>query len=381
MRIQGFNQSNQMQVGSFKSSNTKDENSTRPEEITTSAADMPPRKISQNSIEFQLERVMRKSADFLKKGLEKIFDNGEQLLAGRNSEEYREHIDELGKAIQGQDFKRAEKLIDKFYNGDTDKIITRLQNLAKAAEDNFWDNIEDGLDFLKKDGLKWTMYIDGKERDDLSTFDLAKMAIEKSRNEVEKFSSEDLSDLVNATRNSAAAHAKGKLKNAGQNKYSEDARSVTHAATEFAKSKIFNTDDSNYEEDQKILKDIDELYYNEGVTEEQLNRLRHQNTRKADKFTKFMRGRTDSFVKELDKLKLAASPRVVEKPDNSQEQVQSTLSPMEQQLKNGVDPQLLSLNVEGMLESSQQNENTEKQAAQYINTYSEDIYPSIDWEI
>ncbi|GKT23146.1 hypothetical protein ADUPG1_004532, partial [Aduncisulcus paluster] len=94
------------------------------------------------------------------------------------------------------------------------------------------------------------MFVDGELRNDLGTFDLAMMAIEESRNEVEKFSSEKLGDIVKATRNGAVAHAKGKLKNAGQNQYSESAYSVTHAATTYAKDKIFNTDDSNYEEDE-----------------------------------------------------------------------------------------------------------------------------------
>ncbi|TIH19300.1 hypothetical protein D0S45_03720 [Marinifilum sp. JC120] len=345
MRIQGFNQFNQMQTGSFKLSNSEKEGTNTPTVISAADAQQENPKLSQKDITFQLEKVMRKSSVFLKKGLDKIFDNGEKLLAGRNSEEYREHINELTKAIQGQDFKQAEKLIDKFYNGDSERIITRVQNLAKAAEDNFWQTLEDDLGFLKKDGLKWTMFVDGKMRDDLSTFDLAKMAIEKSRSEVETFSSEDLSDLVNATRDGAVAHAKGKLKNAGQNKYSEDASSVTHAATEFAKGKIFNTDDSNYAEDEKVLKDIDELYHDEDITQEQLDRLRHQNSRKGDKFTRFMRGRTDSFVDEFSALKLAATPRVVEE-QATEEQDKSTLSPLEQQLKSGINTQLLSLKVQ-----------------------------------
>ncbi|WP_419780740.1 hypothetical protein [Maridesulfovibrio sp.] len=72
-------------------------------------------------------------------------------------------------------------MIDKFYRDDSSKIITRVQNLAKAAEDNFWKNVEDGLGFLKDDSLRWTMHVDVKKRDDLTTFDLAKMAIEESR--------------------------------------------------------------------------------------------------------------------------------------------------------------------------------------------------------
>ncbi|NDV25297.1 hypothetical protein [Desulfovibrio sp. JC010] len=343
MRISSFGQNNIQQSTGFKFANSKNEASGELKTTPISADDLEPRKISKNSIEYQLENTMRESSKFLKDGLDKIFDNGEKLLAGRNSAEYEQHINDLSKAIQSQDFKSAEALIDRFYNGDTSKIITRVENLAKAAEDNFWQTLEDNLGFLKNDGLKWTMYVDGKERDDLSTLDLAMMAIEKSRTEVDKFSSEDLSDLVSATRDGAVAHAKSKLDNAGQNKYSEDAASVTHAATDYAKGKIFRTDDSNYAEDEEVLKDIDELYHNEGLSEEQMERLRHQNTRKADKFTAFMRGRTESFEEEFSRLKLEASPRVVEKVNNPGKQSQTALTPIEQQLKSGIDPNLLHL--------------------------------------
>ncbi len=160
------------------------------------------------------------------------------------------------------------------------------------------------------------MFVDGELRDDLGTFDLAMMAVEEARNEVEKFSSEELGDIVKATRNGAVAHAKGKLKNAGQNQYSESAYSVTHAATTYAKDKIFNTDDSNYDEDKIKLKDINELRSDENITEEQLDRLTHQNTRKGDRFTEYMRGRADSFEEKFYELQLSGTPRTVKQATN-----------------------------------------------------------------
>lgn len=382
MRITGFNQFDQMQNSSFKLGKSNDEDSTETQEITANEGVIGERKLSQKNLEFQLEKAMRKSSDFLKKGLDKIFDNGEKLLSGRNTEEYQKHIDELGKAIQGQDFKRAEELIDRFYKGDSEKIITRIHNLAEAAEDNFWKNVEGGLSFLKDDGQKWTMFVDGKERDDLSTLDLAKMAIEKSRTEVDEFASDDLSDLVNSTRTQAAAYAKGKLENAGRNKYSEDAHSVTRAATDYAKGKIFNTDDSNYEEDLKVLKDIDELKENEGITQEQVDRLKHQNTRKGDKFSKFMRGRTKSFNDEFDRLRLAATPRTVEEQQNTEAPQQNNQA-NGPQLKAGLEPQLLSLDVDSMISANALNSNDDntKKTTQYLNRLTEDAESSIDWKI
>ncbi|WP_415718605.1 hypothetical protein [Maridesulfovibrio sp.] len=382
MRISSFGQNQTGQIGGFKLAEFKKETPTEAEAINTSVAQLGTSKRSQEDVEFQIEKAIRDSSVFLKNGLDKIFDHGEKLLAGRNSEEYREHITELSKAIKGQDFERAEHLIDKFYRGDSSKIITRVQNLAKAAEDNFWQNIEDGLGFLKDDGIKWTLNVDGEDRDDLSTFDLAKMAIKKSRSEVENFSSEDLSEQVNITRDGAVAHAKGKLENAGQNKYSEDATSVTHAATDYAKGKIFRTDDLNYEEDKEVLKDIDELSATDGVTEEQIDRLRNQNSRKADTFTRYMRGRTDSFVEHFDKLKLSASPRVVEEKTPEGQQTEMELQAGDLQLNNTANWGQ-SISIEGMLliDPATQAAGNKKVADQYTVEKRQQSGPSIDWKI
>ncbi|WP_320007606.1 hypothetical protein [Maridesulfovibrio sp.] len=382
MRISSFGQNQTGQIGGFKLAEFKKETPTEAEAINTSVAQLGTSKRSQEDVEFQIEKAIRDSSVFLKNGLDKIFDHGEKLLAGRNSEEYREHITELSKAIKGQDFERAEHLIDKFYRGDSSKIITRVQNLAKAAEDNFWQNIEDGLGFLKDDGIKWTLNVDGEDRDDLSTFDLAKMAIEKSRSEVENFSSEDLSEQVNITRDGAVAHAKGKLENAGQNKYSEDATSVTHAATDYAKGKIFRTDDLNYEEDKEVLKDIDELSATDGVTEEQIDRLRNQNSRKADTFTRYMRGRTDSFVEHFNKLKLSASPRVVEEKTPEGQQTEMELQAGDLQLNNTANWGQ-SISIEGMLliDPAKQAAGTKKVADQYAVEKNKQSGSAVDWTI
>ena len=380
MRISSFGQNQTNQIGGFKLAEFKKGTPTGAEEINTSTAQLGSSKMSQDNIDFQVEKAIRDSSVFLKKGLDKIFDHGEKLLAGRNSEEYREHIKELGNAIEGQDFKRAEQLIDKFYKGDSSKIITRVQNLAKAAEDNFWQNIEDGLGFLKDDGLKWTMTVDGEERDDLSTFDLAKMAIENSRNEVDKFSSQDLSEQVDRTRDGAVAHAKSKLENAGQNKYTEDAASVTHAATDYAKGKIFRTDDSNYEEDEKVLKDIDQLSSADGITEEQIDRLRHQNTRKADTFTRYMRGRTDSFVKHYEKIKLSASPRVVEE-QTPKEQTEIENQTGDLLLKSNIANWGQPMSIEGMLMVEPSAQAAKNITTQYTDEKDKKTGSSLDWQI
>lgn len=330
MKITSFGQQPTQQNMSFKLSRNSEENiSERPKNSKGVALDpddfKAPDKFSQNNIEFQIERVINESSKYLHDGLGKIFDRGEALLAGKTSDEYNKHINELSKAIQGQDFKNAEQLIDRFYSGDTEKVINRVQSLAKSSEEKFWDNLDDSLKFLAKDGNRWEMVIDGKIRDDLTTHDIAKMAIQKSREEVDAFSSTDLSETVISAREASVTHAKGKLRNAGQNRYSENAASVTGAATDFARNMMFNTDDANYEEDDKVLKDIRKLRKNDKISSEQIDRLKFQNTRKGDSFTQYMRGRSESFMEAFNELKLKATPTQAEEPVKEMESLPESM--------------------------------------------------------
>lgn len=72
MRIQGFNQSSQMQAVSFKLGKTDREQLNTPEEIT---ADLEKNglRMSQNNVKFQLEKAMNQSSKFLHNELGKIF--------------------------------------------------------------------------------------------------------------------------------------------------------------------------------------------------------------------------------------------------------------------------------------------------------------------
>lgn len=334
MKISSFGQQPAHQNTAFKlSKNSKENMSTSSEgskEIALSPEDLkPPSKFSQNNVEFQVERVINESSKYLHDGLGKIFDRGEALLAGKSSDEYNKHIKELSKAIQGQDFKNAEQLIDRFYSGDTEKILGRVQTLAKSSEEKFWDNLDDSLSFLAKDGNRWQMMVDGEMRDDLTTHDIAKMAIQKSREEVDAFSSIDLSETIITARKDAVTHAKGKLRNAGQNSYSEDAASVTGAATDFAQKMMFNTDDANYKEDEKVLDDIRKLRKSDKINSEQIDRIRSQNNHKGDAFTTFMRGRSESFMDEFADLKLKASPTQVEEPAKELESLPESMKGMD----------------------------------------------------
>lgn len=302
MRISSFGQQTS-QLSTFKLSEQAKNGTARSEkneEVSTPVAAPP--GFSQEDLHFQIEKTINESSKFLHEGLVKIFDRGEALMAGRTSAEYDKHIKSLAEAVKGQDFKAAEKLIDKFYNGDSEKLITRVESLAKSAEEKFWQGMDDALDYLKDRNDEFDLEVDDEKFKNITMLDIAKIAISKAREEVDDFSEQDFAEIINPLRKKAVNHAKGKLSNAGQNKYSEDADSITAAAPEFARNRIFNTDDVNVKEDEEELADIYALEQDEKITEEHIAHLKFRNTRKSDTFSGYMRERSDRFCEIFDEL-------------------------------------------------------------------------------
>lgn len=296
----------QKQFGQLRTPKTDHLNKISPDRIKAEKVELQPEtennRLSQDDLNFLIEKNINDSSKFLHDGLVKIFSNGEALLAGRSSQEYEKHITDLSEAIKGQDYKRAEKLIDKFFGGATDKITNRIKSLARSAEDKFWTGMSDSLGYLKKWTAEYDLEVDGQKFKNISMTEIAELAMARVKNEVDPFSEQDFSGIVSSVRNRAVAHAKDKLSNAGQNRYSEDAISITASAAEFSKNLVFNTDDINIKEDETELADIFSLKEGEGITEEQIERLKHRNNRKADTFSGYMRERSDRFLEEFAEL-------------------------------------------------------------------------------
>ena len=100
--------------------------------------------IEWENIAVNIAKIVDEKSNELQAGLEKIFEEGnENFLSGKSGLDYDEHIKELAAAIDGQDFKNAEKIIDKFYTGDKDKVIERVQSLANSVKDSFWNKVRD----------------------------------------------------------------------------------------------------------------------------------------------------------------------------------------------------------------------------------------------
>ncbi|WP_319780844.1 hypothetical protein [Maridesulfovibrio sp.] len=308
MRISSFGQNSSQQISSFKLSKQVQEESTTSAKKSMASSDVPSDNTfyDQDLLEFQIEKNINESSRFLHDGLVKLFDRGASLLAGRSSVEYEEHIKKLSKAIEGQDYKNAEKYIDSFFSGDTDKLMRRVKSLAKLAEDKFWHGMDNAISYLQKSNAEYNLEIDDQKFENITAHQIAKIAISRVRESKEDFSEQDFESVLTPLREKAVAHAKGKFTNAGQNKYTETADSITQSAADYSRNKIFNTDDVNIKEDDKELADIYALQEGDEVTREQIDRLKHRNTRKSDSFSNYMRESSDDFVQEFSKLMYAA---------------------------------------------------------------------------
>ncbi|WP_432735012.1 hypothetical protein [Maridesulfovibrio sp. FT414] len=260
------------------------------------------KNISQDHLDFMVEKAINASSRYLHDGLVDIFTGGEKLLAGKSEHEYEQHIDELSEAIKGQDYKRAEKLIDRFFGGSTDKIVSRVKSLASEAENKFWKGIDDSLKYLEANKNEYDLEFNGRLYKNISIKDIARLAVDQAKGEVDKFSEQDFSGLIGSIRKEAVANAKDNLKNAGRNRYSEDAASVTASAADFSRNLVFNTDDINIKEDDTELADIYALKEGENINQEQIDRIKHRNTRKTDTFSGYMRERSDRFKEVFGEL-------------------------------------------------------------------------------
>ncbi|TIH19299.1 hypothetical protein D0S45_03715 [Marinifilum sp. JC120] len=275
------------------------------------------KNISQNDLGFKIEMAINESCKFLHEGISKIFIGGESTLAGRSSKEYDKHIDALSEAIQLQDYKKAEKLIDKFFGGSTDKIISKIKTLAQATEDKFWNEVADGIDSLPGGGAQYNFRYDGKKYEKITMKEMTMLALRLAREEADPFADQDFSGITNSIRKAAVENAKVKLKHAGRNKYSEDAISVTASAAEFSRNKIFNTNDIVIKEDKEELSDIFALKPDEKINQEQFDRLKHRNKRKTDNFYEYARERSGRFFEIYGSLKRTAMQ--VKKAEEEQE--------------------------------------------------------------
>lgn len=192
------------------------------------------------NIDAVISDVVEKNSAYFEYRISKIFEqNKAELLSGNSDQEYLNHVEELQKSIDGQDYDNARHLLKKFYRGDSDKVISKIEEIVTQTEDKLWSDIKSALGQMRQlQGL--TISDQGQEKHGLSGLNLVNMAIKTAKNNSGSLSDLDFTEAIDSLNEGVVQYAGSKLKNAGQNRFSEDAESVTQAGTVFAKNYLLN---------------------------------------------------------------------------------------------------------------------------------------------
>lgn len=331
-----INSANQSSVGSFNFRTNQETSSHKVEEDSAKASTTRSvngkdkvtviTPVKWEEIEFSIARIVDKKSDELQEGLEKIFIEGnENFLSGKSGLEYDKHIKELAAAIEGQDFKGARKIIDKFFTGDKDEVIERVQSLANSVKDSFWNKVRDEFKDMYVAEHRTTY---SKDEEPEKALPYIQRAIERAKAASAEYDISDkkLADRVTSNIATGTEHAKSKLKNAGRNRYSETAESVTHATAQFARNNIFGGDDNSRAEDELNKSKAYERINNEfgSLSQEAVDKLNKANQSKKDDFSKYLFKGGEAYFEalksELGSMNLASKyDTTVEEEQNYQE--------------------------------------------------------------
>ncbi|WP_421900568.1 hypothetical protein [Maridesulfovibrio sp.] len=287
--------SRKVEEDSAKTSTTKSVNGK--EELTVITP------VEWENVAVEIAQIVDEKSNELQAGLEKIFEEGnENFLSGKSGLDYDEHIKELAAAIDGQDFKNAEKIIDKFFTGDKDKIIERVQSLASSVKDSFWNKVRDRFKDMYVAEHRTTY---NKDEEPESALPYVQRAIERAKSASAEYdiSDKEIAKRVSSTISSGTEQSKGKLKNAGRNRYSESSESVTHATAQYARDNIFGGDENSRKEDKinmdsarDVFDDINEFIY---PSQQTVDKLNEANRSKKDDFSKYLFKSGEAYLEAL----------------------------------------------------------------------------------
>lgn len=262
-------------------------------------------------IEYFISQQVNKRSQQLQDGLEGLFKEGnEKLITSKSSDEYHNYIKELSAAIEGQDFKNAEKIIDKFYSGDKEDIINKVQSLAKSVTDGFWNGLRDQFKEMAVASSR-TVYSKGEKPEEALPYVLRAIEKAKKKSEDLAIAPKDLADRVSSSISSGIDSAKSKLENAGQNRYSEDAESVTAATVNTARGNIFGGNENAFAESKNEIEKInDSMRWHFRISDTAIDDYDKETRRRDDDFSKYVRKGGDEFLEairsELGEMKLAS---------------------------------------------------------------------------
>ncbi|WP_319543024.1 hypothetical protein [uncultured Pseudodesulfovibrio sp.] len=179
----------------------------------------------------------------LSDGVAAILDSKDlKSVAGFSDEKVDGFLKQLDEAIENQDYKAAQKTVKQFFGAGSEKVRDELAMVMKTADGAFWHSLDEQFNYKMKLKGEAENIISGKEFERTlgDVLGLVRRSVEKDNPPMED--SEEFNITVNTLFDQAVDHAKGKLKNAGRNNYSESGESVLGAATTYMRDTITGDD-------------------------------------------------------------------------------------------------------------------------------------------
>ncbi|WP_421900574.1 hypothetical protein [Maridesulfovibrio sp.] len=205
-----------------------------------------PKKPQPFDPEAAIQKVVKENAAYLDYKISQIFEEDKsKLLSGKSDVEYNKSLDELTRAVEGQDFDNAKKILKEFYNGDSDQVINKIEETLTQVEDKFWGDMRKVLGQMgQAQGLTLS---DGMHKETgISGYDLVERAIENARQKTGSLADMDFSELIDEVREDAVDYAARTIREAG-NEASEDsaetqAKNAVQAASLYTKHNLYGID-------------------------------------------------------------------------------------------------------------------------------------------
>ncbi|WP_319466514.1 hypothetical protein [uncultured Pseudodesulfovibrio sp.] len=201
-------------------------------------------ELSWDTIHSMVNDAEKEALDTLADGVSRIFDPEDlKSVTDFSDEEVDNFLQELNEVIENQDYRKAQGLVQDFFSAGSRKTREKLANVLEEADSAFWGTLDKCFDWRKK--LKSEAEsIMADEKVGRSLHDVLK----KVRDSVEEKnppmgSMDSFVRKVDGHFVNAVEQAGEKLKNAGRNRYSEDAQSVLSSATSYLKDNVTGEDD------------------------------------------------------------------------------------------------------------------------------------------
>ncbi|BDQ35962.1 hypothetical protein SYK_03220 [Pseudodesulfovibrio nedwellii] len=191
-------------------------------------------------------------------------------VAGFTDEKVNSFLKTLDEAIENQDYKTARKTVEQFFSAGSEKISDELAMVMETADGAFWHSLDEQFNYKMKLKGEAQNIISGVEFERTlgDVLGFVRKSVEKENPPISE--TDEFEATVDTLFDQAVDHTRGKLKNAGRNKYSENGESVLGAAISFMRDHITGDDlMDQYNPSAPFAMSFNTKAYHERVLDEQ----------------------------------------------------------------------------------------------------------------